>query len=137
AKAGQSSHSDSAEMQLEAPAKIADEIDEAAVSLHFEKINGNGLFAKGNKEVAKDFLIQENAELILGRNPNCDIGLQSGRVSRLHCKLSLHNGNLFIQDLGSANRTQVNGKLIDPGKEVQLRNQDIIRIADEEYRLSL
>ncbi len=129
--------SDSAVMELEAPAEIADEINEDAVSLDFEKIKGKGLFAQGGQEAATDFLIHENEELILGRHPDSNIVLQDAAVSRHHCKLVLRNEELFIEDIGSANGTYVNGNQIDQNTEVQLRDQDIIRLGGEKYRISL
>ncbi|MDA1020288.1 MAG: FHA domain-containing protein, partial [Cyanobacteria bacterium] len=107
-----SSHRNSAMKEVEAPAEIAEEIDTDALALHFEKISGNGLFAKGHQETATDFLIREDISLVLGRHPNCDIGLKNVKVSRYHCKLSLRNGELFIEDVASQNGTYVNGHLV-------------------------
>lgn len=52
-------------------------------------------------------------EAVLGRGQQCDIVLASSRASRRHAKLSLEDGKLIVEDLGSANGTYVNGDKID------------------------
>jgi pSer/pThr/pTyr-binding forkhead associated (FHA) protein len=48
-------------------------------------------------------------ELIVGRNPACDVCLQFTSISSRHCKLSLQEGYWFVQDLHSTNGTWVDG----------------------------
>lgn len=45
-------------------------------------------------------------------------------VSRSHAKITLQGGQLFIEDLGSTNTTQVNRRQIFPGQLVPLREGD-------------
>ena len=62
--------------------------------------------------------------LILGRSEECDITLDSPRVSRRHARISQDPfGRWLIQDLGSRNGLKVDGKRVDvhamqPGREV-------------------
>ena len=51
-------------------------------------------------------------EYILGRNSDCHIRVEADLVSRRHAKLTLNFDNALIEDLGSSNGTQVNGKAV-------------------------
>jgi pSer/pThr/pTyr-binding forkhead associated (FHA) protein len=46
---------------------------------------------------------------VIGRTPPADLVLEGTTVSRRHCRLELHNGQLRLNDLGSTNGTFVNG----------------------------
>lgn len=61
----------------------------------------------------------------VGRLPENDIFLNYGRVSRKHCLISLSNGKIIVQDLGSANGTFIDGKKISstevsPGQKINV-----------------
>ena len=49
-------------------------------------------------------------EYILGRDGDCHIPVEADLVSRKHAKLTLNFDNALIEDLGSSNGMQVNGK---------------------------
>ena len=49
----------------------------------------------------------------LGRSPECDLTLPGVLVSRMHARISAGDGSYSIEDLGSANGTQVNGRTVD------------------------
>ncbi len=66
--------------------------------------------------------------LTAGRDESCDIVLDSERVSRTHAAFSVRDGQLWVEDLGSANGTRVNEKKITSGRE--LRDDDVVRIGD-------
>ncbi len=48
------------------------------------------------------------AEIILGRDPGCDIALVDASVSARHAMLSFHHGQWWLDDLGSSNGTRLN-----------------------------
>ena len=48
-----------------------------------------------------------------GRDPENDIFWEDNQVSRRHAHILRREGKLVIEDLGSTNGTQVNGKRID------------------------
>jgi pSer/pThr/pTyr-binding forkhead associated (FHA) protein len=65
--------------------------------------------------------------LLFGRHEECDVQLNSKKISRRHCCLAQVNDYLVIRDLGSTNGVRINGqrvvegKLV-PGDEVQIGN---------------
>jgi pSer/pThr/pTyr-binding forkhead associated (FHA) protein len=65
--------------------------------------------------------------LLFGRHAECDVQLNSKKVSRRHCVLAQVNDYLVIRDLGSTNGVRINGKRIlegklQPGDEVTIGN---------------
>ncbi len=67
-------------------------------------------------------------ELLIGRDPEADVVVESGLVSREHALVEPCDGGHAIRDLGSANGTRVNGTAISgrvrlaPGDEIELGN---------------
>ena len=70
----------------------------------------------------------ESGTFILGRSTKSDITLAADNVSRKHAKLFTKNGMLFIEDLGSANGTFVNGRKIK--KATILFDGSVVKIGD-------
>jgi pSer/pThr/pTyr-binding forkhead associated (FHA) protein len=65
--------------------------------------------------------------LLFGRHQECDVQLQSKKVSRRHCCLAQVTGYLIIRDLGSTNGVRINGERVPegrlyPGDELQIGN---------------
>ena len=51
-------------------------------------------------------------KVVIGRDPNCDLVLNTPQVSRRHCEVEVLNSQLYIRDLGSTNGCQVNGETV-------------------------
>lgn len=66
-----------------------------------------------------------DAEMRIGRSRDCDLVIQSPRVSRVHALLFWQAGELFVRDLVSQNGVFVNGA---PVREVQLKDGDELTI---------
>ncbi|MGL4547103.1 FHA domain-containing protein, partial [Eubacterium aggregans] len=78
--------------------------------------------------VKADFLINK-VEFILGSSSHCDGRIQDiPGVSRSHFRILEHDGQEFIQDLGSRNGTFLNGKRLDR-QAYPVYPGDIIHIA--------
>lgn len=74
-------------------------------------------------------------EFMVGKSANCDYQIvDNKKVSRKHAIFRISNGECYIRDNDSTNHTFVNGKLLQPGVEVMLSNDDYIRFGDEEFR---
>ena len=52
-------------------------------------------------------------EIVLGRDPHCDIYLENETVSAQHARLSYHHGQWWLEDLNSTNGTTLNGEDVD------------------------
>lgn len=55
-----------------------------------------------------------NAEVLIGRDPACELRLDDKTISAQHAELSYHHGQWWVKDLGSRNGTFLNG---DPASE--------------------
>lgn len=66
-------------------------------------------------------------ELILGREPDCDIVIPDRQVSRQHARFVRVGGTFTIEDLGSKNGTHVNGATLEGPKSLQ--DGDLIQVA--------
>jgi len=54
----------------------------------------------------------QNGDHVVGRDPSVEVWLDSGSVSRRHARISVHEAEASVEDLGSKNGTQVNGERI-------------------------
>jgi pSer/pThr/pTyr-binding forkhead associated (FHA) protein len=68
---------------------------------------------------------------VLGRQAECDVLLTEGHASRRHAKLSLEADGAWLEDLGSANGTFINGSRITG--RVRLSSGDRLRFDVEEF----
>ena len=51
----------------------------------------------------------------IGRDPDCDLSLSEGWVSRKHCFIGFEAGEFFIEDQSSLEGTTLNGQRISVG----------------------
>src|SRR5713226_8397138 len=75
----------------------------------------------------------EAASLILGRQPDADICLESQAVSRHHARILCENDEIFVEDLNSSNGTYVNGKRIR--ERVPLSKDDMLQIGPYSFAI--
>ena len=72
---------------------------------------------------------------MVGKSVNCDYQIiDNSKISRRHAVFRISNGECYVRDNDSTNHTFVNGKLVQPGVEIMLSNDDYIRLGDEEFR---
>jgi pSer/pThr/pTyr-binding forkhead associated (FHA) protein len=72
--------------------------------------------------------------LLLGRHPECDITIDSRKVSRRHCCIAQVNDYLVVRDLGSTNGIRINGIRIVEGR---LKPGDELTIGSHRYQVRL
>jgi ABC-type multidrug transport system ATPase subunit/pSer/pThr/pTyr-binding forkhead associated (FHA) protein len=78
--------------------------------------------------------LKKKKQIIVGRNPNCDVLINNPSVSRQHAVIErVSQSEYSIKDLGSLNGTFVNGRRISGATRVT--NQDVILIG--RFRISL
>ena len=58
-------------------------------------------------------------------------------ISGTHAQLKQQDGKWYISDLGSSNGSKINGKDIEPKKEVLLESNDKLQLADQEFTVIL
>ncbi len=97
---------------------------------------------EGNRQV----MLPATSESLIGRLdaahgifPDLDLtadgGLEKG-VSRRHAKIVQRGGDFFIEDVGSANGTFLNGKRLTPYLPYPLGNGDTLQIGRVEIKVS-
>jgi pSer/pThr/pTyr-binding forkhead associated (FHA) protein len=70
--------------------------------------------------------------LLFGRHEECDIQLNSKKVSRRHCILAQVHDYLVVRDLGSTNGVRINGERVAEGK---LRPGDELQVGNFKYQV--
>jgi pSer/pThr/pTyr-binding forkhead associated (FHA) protein len=70
--------------------------------------------------------------LLFGRHEECDVQLNSKKVSRRHCVLAQVGDYLVVRDLGSTNGVRINGERVAEGK---LRPGDELQIGNFKYQV--
>ena len=74
----------------------------------------------------------------IGKERNCaDFYIANDKVSRNHADIITRGTQYYIIDLNSTNYTYLNGKRIPAQCEVELRDGDLIRLANEEFLFSI
>jgi pSer/pThr/pTyr-binding forkhead associated (FHA) protein len=64
--------------------------------------------------------------IIIGRDPDSDLRVPGGEVSRKHCQISIESDGVYVKDLGSSNGTYRNDTkvtsktLLEPGDRLSL-----------------
>lgn len=81
----------------------------------------------------EEFRITEPLFLVGKKREAVDGFIGRDTISRVHSRLFLKNGRLFIVDANSTNGTCVNGVALDAGEEVEIFQGDRILFADVEY----
>jgi pSer/pThr/pTyr-binding forkhead associated (FHA) protein len=80
--------------------------------------------------------VLDEAVITLGRDKTCQVVLAQQAVSRNHARISQEGSLFFLEDLGSAYGTQVNGKPLPKGEKHRLRNGDLIVIAQFDVKFT-
>lgn len=71
--------------------------------------------------------------LLVGRHAECDVQLDSRKISRLHCCIAELDDCLVIRDLGSTNGIRINGERM---LEARLNPGDELAIGNFRYRVA-
>src|SRR4051795_12751308 len=70
--------------------------------------------------------------LLFGRHEECDVQLNSKKVSRKHCCIAQVSDYLVVRDLGSTNGIRINGARVAEG---MLRSGDELTIGNFRYQV--
>jgi predicted component of type VI protein secretion system len=72
--------------------------------------------------------------LVLGRHPECDVQLNSRKISRRHCCVAQVSDSLLVRDLGSTNGIRINGTRVIEGR---LKHGDELTVGNFRFTLNL
>ncbi|TWT92777.1 EAL domain-containing protein [Stieleria varia] len=98
-------------------------------------VHGDVWFLSGSlqpEDSLRHFAIDE-PDFVVGRKSGNALRLQYRTVSGNHARLSVREGRLYLQDLGSTNGTYVNGKRVT--EEVPVGEEDLIHFAEAPFRV--
>jgi len=70
--------------------------------------------------------------MLFGRNTECDIQIESRKISRRHCCIAQVNDYLVVRDLGSTNGIRINGVRVLEGR---LKGGDELTIGSHRYQV--
>ncbi|NPC86568.1 FHA domain-containing protein, partial [Pyxidicoccus fallax] len=79
-------------------------------------------------------VVLDDAVITLGRDKSCQVVLPQQAVSRNHARICKEGTLFFLEDMGSAYGTQINGKPLPKGEKRLLRNGDVIAIAQYDVK---
>ncbi|MBB3046496.1 pSer/pThr/pTyr-binding forkhead associated (FHA) protein [Litorivivens lipolytica] len=80
-----------------------------------------------------EFTLNDGGSYTIGRNPDCDLVVTEGYPSRQHARISVKDGQITLEDLGSTNGTFVNKRQID--MPIQVKPGDVIKFDSAAYHL--
>lgn len=100
-------------------------------------VNKNCVTFRLERETTKEILKIECKKGIIGVNGDVHLEYFSKLryISRQHIIFELKDNGLFISDLNSTNKTKINGRLMEPHKEYEVKNMDIISIAIHNFKI--
>jgi pSer/pThr/pTyr-binding forkhead associated (FHA) protein len=78
-----------------------------------------------------------SGEVLIGRNPNCDLMVNDGRASRQHARLTIQPDGVWISDLGSSNGTTLENQRIPPDTPFLIYPGQIFSIGGFTFSLGL
>src|SRR4051794_41220696 len=77
-------------------------------------------------------ILLDKPVMLFGRNPECDIQIESRKISRRHCCIAQVNDYLVVRDLGSTNGIRINGVRVVEGS---LKEGDELTIGNHRYQV--
>src|SRR5690349_16590356 len=77
-------------------------------------------------------ILLDKGILLIGRHPECDIQIDSRKVSRRHCCIGQVGDYLVVRDLGSTNGIRINGVRVLEGR---LRAGDELTIGNSRFQV--
>jgi len=76
-------------------------------------------------------------EHLVGRSPQCTLQLSPGYVSAQHALIRWNGNSWRLLDRGSRNGTHLNGKLVEPGRDMALEQGAVIAFGHPNERWAL
>lgn len=61
--------------------------------------------------------------------------IPDGSISGRHCRIFVHGNTVYVEDMGSTNKTLLNGRTVVSAQPVQ--NGDVLKLGRKEFRLEM
>ncbi len=75
-----------------------------------------------------------NVPATLGKGSAADVLIEGNEaISRVHARILYAGDQFVVEDMGSSNKTYINGDVLAPHDPVALRDGDTLRLANEEF----
>jgi ABC-type multidrug transport system ATPase subunit/pSer/pThr/pTyr-binding forkhead associated (FHA) protein len=87
------------------------------------------------EKLIKEFSINEDSTLTIGRSPSCSINIDHPRISRQHAQILVKNHKVYIIDNDSANKTFLEDIALSPHTEYPINTNTTIRLGTGEYSI--
>jgi hypothetical protein len=101
------------------------------------KNEGEFVLTSRDRHMAEKDVVIDRDEFIIGRLAgHVDHVLCSNAVGKIHAIFIRRNGCCYVRDLNSLNGTFINGRRIESNREILLRNNDNLRLANCEFVFS-
>jgi two-component system cell cycle response regulator len=82
------------------------------------------------KPLGKRFVL-DLKEMVIGRGAECQIPVLDTSLSRAHAQvLKKDNGRFYVSDLDSTNNTYLNEQKLAPGKPIEVKNGDLLKMGN-------
>jgi diguanylate cyclase (GGDEF)-like protein len=82
------------------------------------------------KPLGKRFVLNSEA-MVIGRGSECQIPMLESSLSRAHAQVFRRdNGRYYVSDLDSTNGTYLNEQKLTPGKAVEVKNGDLLKMGN-------
>ena len=88
-------------------------------------------------KLPEELLARERGVTIGRSAADCDFVLDAPSISRSHLRAILRDGLIYVEDLGSANGTRLNGKQLQPSQMAALHDNDDLEIADSHFSVEV
>jgi diguanylate cyclase (GGDEF)-like protein len=82
------------------------------------------------KPLGKRFVL-DSEKMVIGRGAECQIPMLDSSLSRAHALvLKKDNGRFYVSDVDSTNGTYLNEQKLVPGKAVEVKNGDLLKMGN-------
>ena len=76
-------------------------------------------------------------DLVIGRDPACQLRPKHESVGARHCALRVDRGQVEVRDLGSEGGTLLNGRRLDPAAPAAARHGDRLRVGNLVFEVAI
>ncbi len=120
----------------DAPTTVYDE-DDDALTMVYEEVKARPI-CKFTRTSTGDVISCDTLPMTLGRGSMADVRITGNPyVGRKHVRVTERDGEFYVEDLGSANHTYVNGVQIASGELTPIHDGDVIALGKEELTVTI